>query len=219
MRKYIPLTDDLYDYMRSVSVHEDDLLRRLTAETAKTGDIDMPIAPEQGAFLALLVKMIDARRTIEIGTYMGYSALVTARALPDDGAIIACDIDADVTQTARRYWEEAGVAHKIDLRLAPATDTLAQLIADGESGTFDFAFIDANKDESETYFEQCFTLLRPGGVMVFDNSLRRGTILQADSDDPYIAALRAVNEKAHTDERVESVLLPFADGMLIVRKR
>jgi predicted O-methyltransferase YrrM len=168
--------------------------------------------------MALLVKLIGARRTIEIGTFTGYSALAVALALPEDGRVLACDVSREYTDTARNYWRKAGVEHKIDLRIAPALDTLDALIAQHESGNFDFAFIDADKTGYDGYYERCLTLLRQGGLIVVDNVLWSGSVAR-DAQDADTAALQAFNRKLHADERVDLSLLPIADGLTLARKR
>jgi predicted O-methyltransferase YrrM len=178
----------------------------------------MQIAPEQGQLMALLVKLIGARRTIEIGTFTGYSALAVALALPEDGRVLACDVSREYTDTARGYWRKAGVEYKIDLRLAPALDTLDGLIAQNESGNFDFAFIDADKTGYDGYYERCLTLLRKGGLIAVDNVLWGGSVAR-DAEDADTAALQAFNRKLHHDERVDLSLLPIADGLTLARKR
>lgn len=191
----------------------------LREETARDEMANMQIAPEQGQFMALLIKMIGARRTLEVGVYTGYSALCTALALPDDGRIIACDVNEEWTTVARRYWQEAGVAHKIDLRLAPASDTLAQLIEDGRAESFDFAFIDADKINYDRYYEQCLALIRPGGLIAVDNVLWDGAVADSSITDPDTEAIRAFNKKIHPDARVDLSLVPIADGLTLARKR
>jgi caffeoyl-CoA O-methyltransferase len=169
--------------------------------------------------MQLLIRMTGARSVIEVGVFTGYSSLSMALALPADGRIIACDISEDYTRIARQYWAEAGVAGKIDLRIAPAKDTLESLIASGESGHFDFAFIDADKTGYPTYYEQCLKLLRPGGVMALDNMLSRSRILDASNQEPDTVAIRGMNEFIHRDERVDALLLPLGDGLTLAVKR
>ena len=165
----LPLTDQLYDYMLSISLREAELLNELRTETAKDEMARMQIAPEQGQFMALLLHLLGAKRCIELGVFTGYSSLWVALALPKEGRLLACDMSEKWTRIARRYWQAAGVADKIDLRLGPATETLAQLLAAGEAGTFDFAFIDADKTNYDQYYEGCLTLLRTGGLIAIDN--------------------------------------------------
>jgi caffeoyl-CoA O-methyltransferase len=169
--------------------------------------------------MALLIKLIGARRCLEVGTFTGYSSLAVALALPEDGRILACDIDEDFTAVARRYWHEAGVAEKIDLHLAPALETLQAEIEAGAAGTYDFAFIDADKENYAGYFEACLTLLRRGGLMAVDNVLWSGKPAQPDADDELTEAIRAFNAQLHVDERVDISLLPLGDGLTLARKR
>ena len=215
----LELTDRLYDYLLSVSLREPPLLARLREETAALPLSIMQIGPEQGQFMALLVELIGARRTLEIGTFTGYSALAVALALPPDGRVVACDINEETAAVARRYWAEAGVADKIDLRLAPADETLAGLIAEGRAGSFDFAFIDADKQGYDTYYEACLELLRPGGLIAVDNVLWDGAVADPERDDPDTRAIRALNEKIRDDRRVSLSLLPIGDGLTLARKR
>ncbi len=215
----ITLNDDLYAYLLDVSLRETPLLRRLRQETARLDNAGMQISPEQGQFLALLVRLIGARRALEVGVFTGYSSLWVAPALPPDGRLIACDINPDWTATARRYWAEAGLAHKIDLRLAPAADTLRQLLGDGEAGRFDFAFIDADKTGYPEYYELCLTLVRPGGLIVLDNMLSRGRVVDPDDQNEHVVAIRQLNRRLHTDARVDLSLVPIGDGLTLLRKR
>lgn len=213
------IRSDIYDYMIASTVREADVLRRLREETASHPMSRMQIAPEQGQFMAMLVQLLDARRTIEVGVFTGYSSLVTALALPPDGRIIACDVSEEWTSMARRYWLEAGVADKIDLRLRPASETLQELIDSGQAATFDFAFIDADKENYGTYYEQCLVLLRPGGLVAVDNVLWSGRVLDPTVNDVDTTAIRAFNEKLKTDERIALSMLPVADGLTLAMKR
>ena len=219
MPKDLGLSPALYDYLLQNSLRETDTLRQLREETAQHRAAIMQIAPEQGQFMALLVQLIGAKRTLEVGVFTGYSSLVVAQALPDDGQIIACDVDAEATAIAQRYWQAAGVADKIDLRLAPAVETLDGLIAEGQAGRFDFAFIDADKRNYPRYFEQCLTLLRPGGLIAVDNVLWAGRVTETDSEDKRTQAIRAFNAALHEDERVSLSLVPVADGLTLAMKR
>jgi len=215
--KFTPMTPELYAYMLVHRSEHDPVLARLAQETAKLGGISvMQIAPEQGAFMALLARAIGARNAIEVGTFTGYSALCLARALPDGGRLIACDINEEWTLMARRYWQEAGVAHKIDLRLGPAIETLRAL---PRAPDFDLAFIDADKGGYREYYEEILPRLRAGGLILFDNVFYFGQVLDAASDFEDARALRALNDALASDARVESVMLPIADGLTIVRKR
>jgi caffeoyl-CoA O-methyltransferase len=216
----LTLTDPVYDYLLSVGTRETDVARELREATrAATRAHGMQISPEQGAFLAVLVKMIGARRTIEVGTFTGYSALVVAQALPDDGQLIACDVSEEWTAVGRPFWARAGVADRIDLRLKPAAETLAELIAAGEAGAFDFAFIDADKSGYDTYYESCLALVRRGGVIGVDNVLWGGSVADAARTDADTEAIRALNAKVHADPRVDACLLPIGDGLTIAVKR
>jgi predicted O-methyltransferase YrrM len=192
------------------------LQRRLRAETANLPGSQMQIGPDQGALLAMLVRLIGARRALEVGVYTGYSSLAVASALPDDGKLIACDMNVEWTNVARRYWEQAGVASRIELRLGPALTTLADLLREGQS--FDFAFIDADKREYDAYYEACLRLVRPGGLIAIDNVLWGGSVADARDDDPETVAIRSLNKKVRDDPRVECCLLTVGDGILLVRR-
>ena len=209
----------LYDYLLSVSLREAPVLARLRAETASHPKVNMQIAPEQGQFMALLARLIGARQCIEIGVFTGYSSLAIALALPDGGRIVACDVSDEYTSVARRYWAEAGVQDKVDLRLAPAAETLQGLIAGGESGRYDFGFIDADKGGYADYYERLLVLLRRGGLIAVDNTLWGGSVADAADQDPDTRAIRAFNEKLHADERVDLSLVPIGDGLTLARKR
>jgi len=218
-RRTIAVDDALYDYFTAVSLRETDLLRQLREETGRMPRAQLQLAPEQGQLLALLVKLIGARRTLELGVFTGYSSLWVALALPDDGQIVACDVNAEWTAIARHYWEAAGVAEKIDLRLAPALETLDRLIAEGQAGTFDFAFIDADKGNYAHYYERALTLLRPGGLIALDNMLQDGRVADPAAQGSNVTAVRALNARLHTDERIDLSLLPIGDGLTLARKR
>lgn len=218
-KQSLGIPDALYRYLLGVSLREPPLLRRLREETARDPDAVMQIAPEQGQFMALLVQLIGARRTLEIGVFTGYSSLCVAAALPEDGQLVACDVSEEWTRVAERYWREAGVAHKITLKLAPALTTLDALLADGEAGRFDFAFIDADKINYQYYYERCLALLRPGGLIAVDNVLWGGVVADPAVNDANTLALRAFNEALHRDERIDLSMLPVADGMTLARKR
>ena len=213
------LSEALYDYILSVSLREADVLRRLREETARMPLAIMQIAPEQGQFMALIVELMGAKRTLEVGVFTGYSSLAVALALPDDGHITACDVSEEWTAIARRYWAEAGVAHKIDLRLAPAIETLDALLVDGQAGSYDFAFIDAEKTEYADYYERVLQLLRQGGLVAIDNVLWNGAVADPTDDKEDTNAIRAFNEKLRDDDRVSLSLLPLADGLTLARKR
>ena len=196
---------------------EDEVAARLREETAKLPQAGMQIGPDQAAFLALLVRAIGARRCLEIGTFTGMSALAVASALPDDGKLVCCDISVEWTSIARRYWSEAGIAGRIDLRLAPALDTLRNLAAT-QRGQFDFAFIDADKARYDAYYEACLELLRPGGLVALDNMLWSGRVVDASVHDADTDAIRALNAKIHADRRVDTTLLTLGDGVMLARK-
>ena len=218
-RRTVAVDDRLYDYILNHSVRELPLLAELRAETAKLPEAGMQISPEQGQFMALLVELIGARRTIEVGTFTGYSSLVVALALPPEGRVIACDISEEFTSVARRYWTKAGVAKKIELRLGPALETLDQLLASGEAGRFDFAFIDADKENYVAYYERCLALLRRGGLLTVDNVLWTGKVANPKVNDKDTRAIRALNDKIHGDQRVSVSLVSIGDGLTLARKR
>ncbi len=213
------LPDDLYAYLLDVSLREPPVMKRLREETASLESANMQIGPEQGQFMALLVEILGARTALEVGTFTGYSALAVALALPEDGRLVACDISEEWTAIGRRYWEEAGVAHKIDLRLAPALETLDALVAEGRAGTFDFAFLDADKEGYDAYYERTLELMRPGGLIVLDNTLWEGKVVDPQVTDADTEAIRAINAKLAGDERVTLSLLPVGDGLTLARKR
>jgi predicted O-methyltransferase YrrM len=213
------LPDALYDYLVSVSLRESDVLRRLRKETATLPRAHMQIAPEQGQLMALLVRLLGARRCLEVGVFTGYSTLCVASALPPDGRIVACDVNEAWTAIARLYWREAGVADRIELCLAPALDTLDRLLAEGEAGAFDFAFIDADKPNYWHYFDRALELLRPGGLIAVDNTLWYGRVADVANHDDETEAIRAFNRRVHDDTRVDVSLVPIGDGMTLARKR
>ena len=215
---YLPLNDQIYSYLLNTSLREPELLQRLRAETAQLTDGNMQISPDQGQFMTLLVKLIGARKTLEVGVFTGYSSLSTARGLPDNGKIIACDVSDEWTSIARRYWAAAGVAHKIDLRLAPAIETLDALLADGQAGTFDFAFIDADKENYDAYYERALQLVHTGGLLAFDNTLWYGKVADESVQDIDTMALRALNKKLQQDERVMMSQLTVGDGLTLAMK-
>ena len=213
------LDDALYQYLLDVSLRETPLLERLRDETQALAMARWQVAPEQGQFLALLVKLTGARRVLEVGTFTGYSALCMAAALPADGALICCDIPGDYNATARRYWQEAGLAERIDLRLAPALETLAELERQGQGGQFDLVFIDADKANYPQYLEHALGLLRSGGLVVFDNTLWSGRVLESDPESADTRAIQALNRALKEDARVDLSLLPLGDGLTLCRKR
>jgi caffeoyl-CoA O-methyltransferase len=213
------LNDALYRYLLDVSLREPAILARLREETLRMAEASMQISPEQGQFMALLLRLLGARRVLEIGVFTGYSSLVMAQALPPEGRIIACDVSEEWTQVARRYWAEAGVADRIDLRLAPALQTLAALAADGWAGRFDFVFIDADKERYAEYYEAALALLRPGGLIALDNMLWSGRVADPAASDADTVAIRQINERLRDDERVDLSLVPIGDGLTLARKR
>ena len=215
----IQLTDALHAYLFSVAVREPEDLARLRAETEPMAMSQMQISPEQGALMALLIELIGATKCIEVGTYTGYSALRVARAMGPEGRLVACDINREWTDVAKRYWCEAGLAGNIELHLAPAAETLDSLIAAGESGSFDFAFIDADKPSYDGYYERCLTLLRVGGLIAIDNVLWQGRVADAAIDDEDTVAIRTLNRKLTGDERVSLCMVPIGDGLTLARKR
>jgi predicted O-methyltransferase YrrM len=215
----ITLDDRLYAYLIANSLREPEVLRRLREETLALPRASMQISPEQGQLMALLVRLVGARRIVEVGTFTGYSALAMALALPADGQLIACDVSAEWTAIARRYWAEAGVAERIALRLAPAVETLDALIAAGDAGTFDLAFIDADKENSLNYYERVLTLLRTGGIVLIDNVLWGGSVADPQRVDADTTAIRALNAAVHADARVDMSLVPIGDGLTVARKR
>lgn len=218
-RQTIGVTDELHRYLLDVSVREPEILRRLRDETAALPNARMQISPEQGQLMALLVRLVSARNIIEVGTFTGYSALVMALALPADGRLIACDINEDWTAIGRRYWAEAGVADRISLHLAPALQTLDGLLQQGAGESFDIAFIDADKESYAAYYERALRLLRPGGLLLVDNTLWGGTVINPDRNDADTLAIRAFNAALHADERVDLSLIPIGDGLTAARKR
>jgi predicted O-methyltransferase YrrM len=218
MARTLDLTDTLYRYVLDHSLREHPAQAALREATRQHPRAGMQIAPEQGQLMALLVKLLGARRTIEIGVFTGYSALAVALALPDDGRLLACDINDDFTRIGQPFWQQAGIAHKIDLQLRPALETLDARLAAGEAGQYDFAFIDADKHSYDGYYERCLQLLRPGGLLMIDNTLWGGEVAEP-SDSIDTLALQALNRKVHRDERVDMVLLPFSDGVTLARKR
>ncbi|MBL8473327.1 MAG: class I SAM-dependent methyltransferase [Rhodocyclaceae bacterium] len=214
----ISLDERLYDYLTAHSLREHPVLRELRAATATLPFSRWQISPEQGQFMALLVQLSGARRALEIGTYTGYSALAVALALPADGRLITCDIDAETTAIAAQHWQRAGVAHKVDLRLAPAADTLDALLGAGKAGTFDFAFIDADKENYRNYYECCLALLRPGGLIAVDNTLWSGRVADPANVEPDTLSLREFNALLHGDVRVSLSLVPIGDGLTLAHK-
>ena len=212
------LQDKIYDYLISASLREPPVLKRLREETAKLPMSIMQVAPDQGQFMSFLAKLTGVRKAIELGVYTGYSSLAVALVLPPDGRLIACDINDDYTSIAKRYWDEAGVAEKIDLRLGPALDTLNELIDAGEAGSYDFAFIDADKIEYAEYFEQCLHLLRVGGLILVDNVFGFGKVFNESNTDEAVQAVCAFNKKLLNDDRIDISMMPIGDGLTLARK-
>ncbi|MBD1864671.1 MULTISPECIES: class I SAM-dependent methyltransferase [Trichocoleus] len=217
--KTLDLTNQLYDYLLSNSLREPELLAQLRQKTAEHPMAQMQIAPEQGQFMALLVQLMGAKKTLEVGVFTGYSSLAVALALPADGKIIACDVSEEYTAIARRYWQAAGVANKIELRIGPAVDTLDQLLAAGEAETFDFAFIDADKSNYWNYYERSLQLVRPGGLIAIDNVLWSGRVADPKVQDNRTESIRAFNAKLHQDQRITLSLVPIADGLTLALKQ
>ncbi|HKV97268.1 MAG TPA: class I SAM-dependent methyltransferase [Gammaproteobacteria bacterium] len=215
----ISMTDSLYEYLLQVSLREPPILQRLRAETAKLPQHGMQISPEQGQFMRLLVRMLGASRCIEVGVFTGYSSLSVALALPDDGHILACDVSAEFTAVARRYWQEAGVEKRITLHLAPALETLDGLLKRGEQGRYDFAFIDADKGNYLNYYERIIRLLRPGGVIAVDNVLWDGAVINKKDKSKDTVAIREFNATLLKDQRIELSMVPIGDGLTLARKR
>lgn len=215
----INLTDQVYEYFLSVTLREDEILRRCREETARHEWAGMQISPEQGQFMTLLVKLLGARKIIELGVFTGYSSLCMARALPPEGRLVACDVKKEYTDKAMEYWKAAGVADRIELRLAPALDTLADLLRAGEAGSFDFIFVDAIKEEYSEYYPLNYRLLRSGGLMAIDNVLWGGSVADPDNQKAETNAIRAFNKMVYEDAGVDMCMLPVGDGLTLIRKR
>jgi predicted O-methyltransferase YrrM len=215
----ISMSDQLCDYLLKVSLREPPILKRLRDETAKHPKHNMQISPEQGQFMRLLVRMMGANRCIEVGVFTGYSSLSVALALPDEGRIVACDMSEEYTTVAQRYWKEAGVERKIELRLGTALETLDAMLKHGEAGRYDFAFIDADKGNYLNYYERLLRLLRPGGLMAVDNVLWSGSVIDKKDKSQDTVAIRKFNETLHADRRIELSMLPIGDGLTLARKR
>jgi caffeoyl-CoA O-methyltransferase len=214
---YLP--QSVNDYILATTLRDLPIMRELREETAKMPHAGMQTGADQVQFLQLLVRLVGARRCIEVGVFTGYSALGVALALPEDGRIVACDVSEEYTSVAKRYWEKAGVSGKIDLYLAPATQTLDELIAAGEAERYDFAYVDADKTGYDAYYERCLALLRPNALIAIDNVLWGGDVADPHVNDPDTAALRRLNEKIGKDDRVDASLLSIGDGLMVVRKR
>jgi predicted O-methyltransferase YrrM len=219
MIQTLGLEKHIYEYLQSVSLREAEILTQLRQETAQQPLGKMQIAPEQGQFMALLVQLMKAKKTLDVGVFTGYSSLVVALALPTDGKVVACEINQEYAAIARRWWQQAGVAHKIDLHIAPAGETLAQLLAAGEAETFDFVFIDADKSSYESYYELALQLVRPCGLIAVDNVLWSGRVADPQVQDNRTNKIRAFNRKLHQDERISLSLVPIGDGLTLALKR
>lgn len=218
--KTIHLDERLYPYFRTVAYAEPAILQELRAATLATGgDAVMQITPEQGAFMAMLVRLSAARRIFEVGTFTGYSTLAMALALPQDGRIVACDVSVEWTRIGKAHWQKAGVADRIQLKLQPGLDVIDQMLKDGEAGRYDMAFIDADKPNYDGYYEGVLRLLKPGGFMLIDNVLWGGAVADADKQDADTAALRALNAKLRGDDRIDLAMVPVGDGVTMARKR
>ena len=218
-RTYTPITEDMADYIRQVTLREPPVLRKQREGSDNHPQAGMQTAPEQGQFLHLLARLVNAKKTLEIGVFLGYSAAWVAMALPEDGKIVACDVNEEFTARARSTWREAGVEGKIDLRIAPALQTLDALIADGQGGTFDFAFIDADKSNYSNYYERALALVRRGGLIAIDNVLWHGKVVDPQANDADTLAIRAINRKLLGDSRINLSLLPISDGLTLCYKR
>jgi len=219
MSRHFSFDEPTYQYLVKTSVRETDVARRLREETQQLPMAQMQIGPDQGQFLQLLVQLIQAKKTLEVGVFTGYSALWVAAALPDEGKIVACDVSEEYTAVARRYWKEAGIDHKIDLRLRPALETLDELLAQGGASTFDFAFIDADKSNYDNYYERALQLIRAGGLIAVDNTIWSGRVADPNESDTDTIAIRKLNEKLHRDERVALSMLTVGDGLTLAMKR
>jgi predicted O-methyltransferase YrrM len=215
----IGLSDDIYRYLVANSVREPEILQQLREETAQHPLVNMQISPEQGQLMGLLVQLIGAKKCLEVGVFTGYSSLVVALNLPEDGRVVACDVSEEFTTIARKYWQAAGVSSKIDLQIAPALETLDRLLANGEAGTFDFAFIDADKNNYAAYYDRCWQLVRQNGLILVDNVLWYGRVADPTmADDNRTQAIKQLNEQIYRDDRVQISLIPIGDGLTIARK-
>jgi caffeoyl-CoA O-methyltransferase len=219
MSRHFSFDERTYDYLVKTSVREPDVAVRLREDTQKLPMAQMQIGPDQGQLMQLLVKLIKATKTLEIGVFTGYSSLCVALGLPDNGRVVACDVSEEYTAIARRYWQEAGVDGKIDLQLRPALQTLDDLLAKGEAGTFDFVFIDADKSNYDNYYERALKLVRTGGLIAIDNTIWSGRVADPSEKDPDTVAIRNLNEKLHRDERVALCMLTVGDGLTLAMKR
>ncbi len=216
--KTLNLTDQLYDYILKSSLREPEVLRELRDTTMQLPEHNMQISPEQGQFMRLMVQLINGHKGIEVGVFTGYSALSVAMGLPEDGRLVALDISEEWTNVGQTYWAKAGVADKIDLRIGPAVDSLQKMLAAGEQGQYDFAFIDADKENYLNYYEYCLQLLRPNGLIMVDNVLWSGDVIDPSKNGPEVNAIRNLNQHIAQDQRVDIILLPISDGITLVRK-
>ena len=214
----LAISESIYQYLCDHSLREDPILKELRDHTYDMEERAMQIAPEQGQFMQMLIKLIGAKNTIEVGVFTGYSSLAIALALPEDGRIVACDVNPQYTSVAEKFWVSAGVREKIDLRIGPARDTLSELISDGLANTFDFAFIDADKVNYDHYYELCLELIRPGGLITVDNVLWGGATADDSINDTDTTSIRALNDKLHRDERIDLSLVPIGDGLTLAMK-
>ena len=214
----IELNQSLRDYLINVSVKEHSVLKILREETLKLDEFQMQISPEQGSFLSFLVNLINAKHTLDIGVFTGYSSLVVALQLPQNGYVTACDTNEEWTEIAQKYWKEAKVEDKIDLHIAPAVETLEKLISNGNEGLYDFSFIDADKINYQHYFEQSLTLVRKGGVIAIDNVLWGGRVLDKSDTEPATRAIREFNSRLYKDDRVAISMIPIGDGLTLAQR-
>jgi caffeoyl-CoA O-methyltransferase len=217
-RIYTPISDEMADYIRTVSLREPEALKRQRLDTDDHPQSSMQISPEQGQFLYFLAKLVGAKNTLEVGVFMGYSSSWVAMALPADGKVIACDVSEEYTTRARQTWKEAGVEDKVELRLRPAVETLDELLAQGRAGSFDFAFIDADKPNYWNYYERALQLVRTGGLIAIDNVLWHGDVINPDDHSPHTEAIRDFNRKIHADQRVSLTLATIGDGLMLACK-
>ena len=215
----IGLSNELRKYMLNVSFRDDEILRQLREETLTLKEAQMQISPEQGAFLSILTKILNAKKTLDIGVFTGYSSLVVARELPDDGLVVACDTSIEWTSIAKKYWKLAGIDNKVDLHLAPAKETLEKLIEDGQASTYDFSFIDADKINYQSYYENSLVLVKPGGIIAVDNVLWSGQVIDQTDFEPATRAIRSFNEKLYQDNRVSISMVPIGDGLTLAYKK
>ena len=215
----IGLNNELRKYMLDVSFRDDEILKQLREETLTLKEAQMQISPEQGAFLSILTKILNAKKTLDIGVFTGYSSLVVARELSDDGLVLACDTSIEWTSIAKKYWKLAGVDNKVDLHLAPARETLEKLIEDGQASTYDFSFIDADKINYQSYYEYSLTLVKPGGIIAVDNVLWSGQVIDEYDSEPATRAIRSFNEQLYQDDRVSISMVPIGDGLTLAYKK